>query len=38
MPTIDPFDPDLAREIGIIIADGRDGEFALTVDWIDACG
>lgn len=32
-----PFDPDSAREIGIIIADGIDGEFALEVDWIDIC-
>ena len=34
----DPFDPERAREMGIIIADGRDGEFDLAVDWIDACG
>ncbi len=33
----DPFDPDTASEIGIIIADGIDGEFQLDVDWIDAC-
>ncbi len=33
----DAFDPDAAREIGIIIADGIDGEFQLDVDWIDAC-
>lgn len=32
-----PFDPASAREIGIIIADGIDGAFALEVDWIDAC-
>lgn len=32
-----PFDPDAAREIGIIIADGIDGDFVLDVDWIDAC-
>ena len=32
-----PFNPDAAREIGIIIADGRDGEFSLDVDWIDVC-
>jgi len=32
-----PFDPDSAREIGIIIADEIDGDFALEVDWIDAC-
>jgi hypothetical protein len=34
----DPFDPDRATEFGIIIADGADGAFALSVDWIDACG
>ena len=33
----DPFDPDRASEFGIIIADGADGPFGLTVDWIDAC-
>jgi len=32
------FDPDQAREIGIIIDDGTDGDFAIDVDWIDACG
>jgi hypothetical protein len=32
-----PFDPDSAREIGIIIADEVDGDFALEVDWIDVC-
>lgn len=32
-----PFDPDRAREFGIIIADGVDGDFTLDVDWIDAC-
>ncbi len=32
-----PFNPDQAREFGIIIADGIDGDFALDVDWIDAC-
>jgi hypothetical protein len=32
-----PFNPDQAREFGIIIADGVDGDFALDVDWIDAC-
>ena len=29
------FDPDQASGIGIIIVD--DGNFALDVDWIDAC-
>ena len=32
-----PFDPATAREFGIIIADGIDGDFVLDVDWIDAC-
>jgi|GEM_PF-775270 len=32
-----PFDPAVAREFGIIIADATDGEFSLDVDWIDAC-
>lgn len=32
-----PFDPSTAREIGIIIADGADGDFSLDVDWIDVC-
>jgi hypothetical protein len=32
-----PFDPAAAREFGIIIADGIDGDFALDIDWIDAC-
>ena len=32
-----PFNPDAAREIGIIIADGLDGDFALEVDWINTC-
>lgn len=31
------FDPAQAREIGVIIADGVDGDFALDIDWIDAC-
>ncbi len=34
----EPFRPDTASEIGIIISDGVDGEFALDVDWIDVCG
>lgn len=33
----DPFDPDQASEFGIIIADGVDGDFAVEIDWIDAC-
>ena len=32
-----PFDPGSAREFGIIIADGTDGDFVLEIDWIDAC-
>lgn len=32
-----PFDPATAREFGIIIADGIDGDFMLDIDWIDAC-
>ena len=32
-----PFDPSTAREFGIIIADGIDGDFVLDIDWIDAC-
>jgi NADH dehydrogenase [ubiquinone] 1 alpha subcomplex assembly factor 1 len=33
-----PFDPDQAKEIGIIISDGIDGPFAFEVSWIDVCG
>jgi monofunctional biosynthetic peptidoglycan transglycosylase len=29
-----PFDPARVREIGLLIADGREGPFALDVDWI----
>lgn len=29
-----PFDPTRVREIGLLIADGREGAFALDVDWI----
>jgi hypothetical protein len=32
-----PFDPATAREFGLIIADGIDGDFVLDIDWIDAC-
>lgn len=32
-----PFDPGAASEIGIIIADGTDGDFRIDIDWIDAC-
>jgi hypothetical protein len=31
------FDPATAREFGIIIADGIDGDFVIDIDWIDAC-
>lgn len=31
------FVADEATEIGIIIADGLDGDFVLDVDWVDAC-
>ena len=33
----EPFRPDTAAEIGIIIADGVDGDFAVEIDWIDGC-
>lgn len=33
----EPFTPEQAVEVGIIIADGVDGPFALDVDWVDAC-
>lgn len=29
-----PFDPTRVREIGLLIADGREGPFALDVDWV----
>jgi monofunctional biosynthetic peptidoglycan transglycosylase len=29
-----PLDPTRVREIGLLIADGREGPFALDVDWI----
>lgn len=32
-----PFQPDLATEIGVILADGLDGPFSFEIDWIDAC-
>ncbi len=35
--TAEPFRPDEASVIGIIIADGIDGDFAIDVDWIDVC-
>ena len=33
----EPFSPDDAIEIGVILADGVDGPFELEIDWIDAC-
>lgn len=32
-----PFQPQKATTIGIILADGADGEFWLELDWISAC-
>ncbi len=32
-----PFNPAAAQELGIIIADGLDGDFSMEVDWIDVC-
>ncbi len=32
-----PFDPELAVEVGIILADGADGPFRFELDWIRAC-
>jgi hypothetical protein len=33
----DPFRPDLATQLGIMISDGVDGPFRIEVDRIDAC-
>ncbi|MEM8708558.1 MAG: CIA30 family protein [Actinomycetota bacterium] len=33
----DAFQPDRANQIGVILADGMDGDFAFEIDWIDAC-
>ena len=35
--TSEPFDPDQATQIGVILTDGIDGEFTFEIDWIDAC-
>ena len=35
--TADPFVPELASQIGVILADGLDGDFSFEIDWIDAC-
>ena len=34
---VDPFEPSAAVEVGVILADGRDGPFRLELDWIRAC-
>lgn len=33
----EPFAPDLATQVGVILADGIDGDFSFEIDWIDAC-
>lgn len=33
----DPFRPDLADQLGIMLSDNVDGAFRLEVDWIDVC-
>ncbi|MBJ31251.1 MAG: hypothetical protein CL466_07540 [Acidimicrobiaceae bacterium] len=33
----EPFVPELATQVGVILADGIDGEFQFEIDWIDAC-
>ena len=33
----DPFAPEFATQVGVILADGMDGEFQFQIDWIDAC-
>ena len=35
--TANPFAPELATQVGVILADGMDGEFQFEIDWIDAC-
>lgn len=32
-----PFQPENVTTVGIILADGTDGEFSLELDWISAC-
>lgn len=34
----EPFRPDLAFSIGVILSDGVDGDFEITLDRIEACG
>ena len=37
-PVVDaPLEPSAATSIGLFLADGIDGEFALELDWIDVC-
>lgn len=33
----EPFRPDLATQLGVMISDGVDGPFRIEIDWIDAC-
>jgi len=33
----EPFVPDLATQVGVILADGIDGDFSFEIDWVDAC-
>lgn len=33
----EPFDKDVATEMGIILKDGVDGAFQIAIDWIDIC-
>jgi len=33
----EPFAPDLATQVGVILADGIDGDFTFEIDLVDAC-
>lgn len=33
----EPFRPDLATRIGVIVSDGADGEFTFEIDSMQAC-